>query len=116
MIFLFWLVGLLFVGLAIPLMLRKVRRNYLYGLRVPETLESEDVWIEANARSGCGLFWLGVGTILVSSILYLVPWSDPGHYALVCAALLLVGVISCFLRGVGIAREVKDGLMGGESQ
>ena len=51
MIFFFWFLGLVFIALAIPLLRRKVGPNHLYGLRVKETLENEDVWYEANARN-----------------------------------------------------------------
>ena len=93
MILLFWLIGLIFVVLAIPLLRRKVGPNHLYGLRVDETLENESVWYEANARSAKDLIWVGVGTIVISSGLFLIPWRDPDHYVLVCCALLLVAVI-----------------------
>lgn len=58
-----WLIvgtGLLFVLIAIPLMLRKVPRNPLYGLRVPATWRSEWVWYEANAKSGRDLLIFGL--------------------------------------------------------
>ena len=121
MIFLFWLVGLLFVGLAIPLVRRKVRPNQLYGLRVPATLENEAVWYEANARSGRDLLWLGIGVIVASSVLYPIPWSEPGHYLVMCLSVVLVGVVGYCLRGFLIAKEVKaelgesGGIEGGES-
>ncbi len=38
--------------IAVPLALRKVRRNVLYGYRTRATLASDDVWYEANASFG----------------------------------------------------------------
>jgi uncharacterized membrane protein len=46
---------LLMVVLAIPLILRKVRRNVLYGFRTCATLADDFVWYEANAYFGRGL-------------------------------------------------------------
>jgi uncharacterized membrane protein len=40
---------------AIPLALRKVRPNVVYGYRTRATLSNEDVWYEANAHFGRGL-------------------------------------------------------------
>ncbi|MBW8883920.1 MAG: SdpI family protein [Planctomycetia bacterium] len=60
-------------ALAVPLMLRKVKPNALYGLRCPATFADEWVWYEANARSGRELFALGFCEL----ILALAPMIDP---------------------------------------
>src|SRR5438094_5150660 len=70
---LFALVAILLMGVAMPLMLRWVKPNYLYGLRVPATLSDESVWYEANARSARDLFALGFCELLFA----LVPMIDP---------------------------------------
>ncbi|MFA5323376.1 MAG: SdpI family protein [Smithella sp.] len=41
-----------FAIIAIPLILRKVPRNVIYGFRVKATLENDFVWYEANAYFG----------------------------------------------------------------
>lgn len=102
----FWLLGALLVGLALPLLRRKVGPNHLYGLRVGETLASEEVWYEANARSARDLVAVGVGTILGSTLLFALPWSNPDHCVLVCCLLLIAAVIWYCARGIRIAREV----------
>ena len=107
MVLVFWFVGLIFVGLAIPLIKRKVRPNALYGLRVAATLENEKVWYEANAHSGRDLLWLGIGTIIISSALFALPWRDQGSYALVCCVILVVGVVIYAIRGLRIAKAVS---------
>jgi uncharacterized membrane protein len=111
-ILLFWVLGMIFVGLAVPLIRRKVRPNALYGLRVAETLENEEVWFEANARSGRDLLWVGIGTIVVPSALYALPWRDDKHYALVCCGLLIIAVIVYAVRGLRTARAVKQEIAG----
>ncbi len=42
----------LFVLLSIPLALRKVRPNVVYGYRTRATLGDEQLWYEANAHFG----------------------------------------------------------------
>lgn len=91
MILRFWIVGILSIGLAISLVRGKVGPNSLYGPRVAESLEDDDVWLEANARSGRDLFRPGVGTIAIA--MFIIPWRNHGVYALVCFALLLIGVL-----------------------
>src|SRR5947207_1742144 len=87
-------VGLLLMGLSLPLMLRRVKPNYLYGLRVPATFADESVWYEANARSARDLFALGFCELLFS----LVPLIDPTMplviYALGNAVFMGAGAIA----------------------
>ena len=42
-------------AIALPLALRKVRRNFVYGFRTPATLSDDRIWYEANAHFGRGL-------------------------------------------------------------
>jgi uncharacterized membrane protein len=48
-------VDVLFAVLSIPLILRKVPRNAVYGYRTRSTLSDDTVWYEANAHFGRGL-------------------------------------------------------------
>jgi hypothetical protein len=41
-------VGLIFLGLFIPLVQHKVGRNALYGFRTPRTLASDEAWFAVN--------------------------------------------------------------------
>jgi len=54
----------LFVLLAIPLVLRKVPRNLIYGYRTARTLKSDEVWYPANAFFG----WCLIASSIVSAI------------------------------------------------
>jgi hypothetical protein len=61
---------LLMVVLAIPLILRKVPRNVIYGFRTCATLADDFVWYETNAHFGRGLLvasLLSAGAVLVLS-------------------------------------------------
>lgn len=44
--------GFLICGLGVPLLLRRVPPNRVYGLRTMSTLKCESLWYEANMRSG----------------------------------------------------------------
>ena len=112
MIFLFGIVGLLMIGLSIPLMRRRVGPNRLYGLRVAETLESEEVWYEANARSGRDLLWLGVAILLLAVGLDFIPWRSDAHYALTLSALVIAGTLlfaaRCWLTAKAVKRQLDE--------
>lgn len=88
----FVLSGLLFVGLAIPMIRRQVPPNALYGLRVPATFADEDVWYEANRRSGWDLLWLGAALTILALLLPLLG-VDQLTYAGVWGAAAVGGVL-----------------------
>ncbi|HON59987.1 MAG TPA: SdpI family protein [Smithella sp.] len=60
----------LFVVLAVPLILKKVPRNCLYGFRVRATMENDFVWYEANAYFGRGFLIASIVSAFVVTGLY----------------------------------------------
>jgi uncharacterized membrane protein len=71
--------GVLFMGISIPLMQRRIKPNPWYGFRTPKTLSSPEIWYPANAYSGQMMFLAGMLTVLA---------------ALVIAPLGLIGAVS----------------------
>ena len=59
--------------IALPLALRKVPRNRLYGVRTRRTLADDRVWYETNAYGGRCLIVASAVTILIVVILGFVP-------------------------------------------
>ena len=90
---LFSAVGLLFIGLAVPLIRRRVKPNQLYGIRVNATFADEWVWYEANARSGRDLAILGALQLVIAVSLSLLPTKEL-NYVLINAAFLVAGTIT----------------------
>lgn len=89
---LFALVGVLFVGLSIPLIQKRVPPNRWYGFRTAKTLSDPEIWYEINRISGTDLFVAGT-LITFSSLAMMVlaqGW-QPRHVAI---TLLLVMVFS----------------------
>lgn len=73
----FGLIGLLFIGISIPLMQGRVPPNRFYGFRTRKTLSDPKIWYEVNRISGNDLF-LGGAVITISSIIMLLigqQWS-----------------------------------------
>ena len=62
-------VGVLLVLIAIPMLLRRVPPNALYGLRVPATYADEWVWYEANALAGRDMVVFGVFLTVLALVL-----------------------------------------------
>jgi uncharacterized membrane protein len=65
----FLFVGLLEIGLSIPLIMEKVPPNYLYGFRTKKTLSNKEIWYKANKYAGKDLLVIGlilsVGTLIL---------------------------------------------------
>ncbi|HOH28696.1 MAG TPA: SdpI family protein [Candidatus Hydrogenedentes bacterium] len=45
-------VGLLFIAISLPLVLRMIPMNGLYGFRIPKAFISEELWYDINAYGG----------------------------------------------------------------
>src|SRR4051812_25154315 len=97
---LFIAVGLVFVGVSIPLIRRRVKPNRTFGLRVAATFADEWVWYEANARTGRDLLFNGLCQIV--SALLLLPVPDV-TYALINAGLILASTLWIVVVGVSRA-------------
>jgi len=96
---LFVAIGLLFVGLAIPLIRRRVKPTKTYGLRVPATFADACVWYEANAGTGRDLLYGGLCQLASALLLLPVPTIA---YALINFGLILASTL--WMVGVGMSR------------
>lgn len=63
-------IGLIEIGLSIPLILHKVPPNGFYGFRVAKTLSNEDTWYKANEFSGKLMLVSGVMALILAGILW----------------------------------------------
>ncbi len=98
-------VTLIFVLVAIPLVLRKVPRNVLYGFRTPTTLKNDKIWYEANAYFGRGLIAASIVSIPAILILYFFVRSEPDLFlALSLAVLFIPSVIATIFTFVYIRK------------
>ncbi len=65
--------GLLSVVLAIPLARGKVRRNALYGVRFPESFQSDEAWFAINRFGGRRLIVWSIPIVLIGIVSFFLP-------------------------------------------
>ena len=97
--------GLLIAGLGVPLWRRMVPPNHIYGLRVPATLSSPEVWYEANSRSGLYSVLAGTLIVVVAGTVFAFGLSET-QSAWINVASLLVAVLFVCMRSVRLASAI----------
>lgn len=63
--------GVLLMGLAIPLVLGKVPPNRIYGFRTPKTLSDPSIWYAANRFAGKATIAFSAVMMLLAALLLL---------------------------------------------
>jgi uncharacterized membrane protein len=108
----FTISGLVLAGLSVPLILRKIPPNGLYGFRTPATVENPQIWYKVNVYAGRRLLVVGLGSAVGAIILYYTVNSSIDAYALSCLgiflALFLWAIITSFL----YLRSIQRGSQG----
>ena len=88
----FVILGLVLIVLSLPLILRRVPPNPLYGLRVSATFKDEQVWYDANAASGRDMLVLGIAVELLGVVLSVLGVRDFA-YAIAWTATVALGLV-----------------------
>ncbi len=103
----YFVVGVIFITISIPLIKRKVKINNWYGVRLPQTMKNEKIWYEVNEKSGRHLFIFGVVICILSVILFL---GEPFAYnvtAGVMTAIILIGTIILVFKAISITNKLS---------
>jgi uncharacterized membrane protein len=66
------LLALITIAISIPLVLRKVPPNVIYGVRTRKTLSDPRIWYEANYRGGMALIVAGIVALVCWAVLMMV--------------------------------------------
>jgi hypothetical protein len=87
--------GLLMVGLAVPMIRGWVKPNLWYGFRTAKTLSNEEIWYKANAYSGQWMLVIGLILAAASVVLYLIPSIrvDLVTYNIIILIVTMVGLV-----------------------
>ena len=94
---------------SIPLMLKLVPPNGVYGFRTRQTLENPELWFRANRFAGCALFIAAAvsAAILLSRPEYASGRSLVAMAVLVVPLVIAVGASFAYIRRAG--GQSKDG-------
>ncbi|HEV7299779.1 MAG TPA: SdpI family protein [Tepidisphaeraceae bacterium] len=66
-------VGLLCIALAIPLVRGHVGRNAFYGVRFPQSFQSDDAWVAINRFGGKRLVVWSIPLMLIGLVAFFLP-------------------------------------------
>jgi uncharacterized membrane protein len=107
-------IGILLIVLSLPLMLRWIPPNHVYGLRSPATLRDTSVWYDANALSGRHLLTLG---LLMVALEFVLPASIRLWTLRVIGVVGFSGIMIADWRTANRwARERKGGYIDGDAR
>ena len=88
--------AILFIGLGLPLVHRKIRRNHFYGVRVSKyAMKYDDIWYEVNEVGGKHFVIMGLSMLLISvfSMIYHDNDNLEGYFMLISILIAIVGSI-----------------------
>jgi hypothetical protein len=109
--------GVLLIALGIPLWLRRVPRNVLYGVRFASALSDDRIWYEINARCGRDLVAIGAGylALLSATMLFARSWIMPLRLLGPTVVLVVALIVDTILLSRAAARLVAARDMVGHS-
>jgi hypothetical protein len=106
LVLLFLFIGLLMIGLAIPLIRAKVPPNTWYGFRIRLTLDDPEIWYPANRRGGWLLLAVGGVTIAASLLLPVIPGLSGEAYGLWVSTIMVASILLCLVFSVRYAQDL----------
>ena len=97
----------IFVIIAIPLILRKVPRNVIYGFRIKATLQNDFVWYETNAYFGRLLLISSFVSALLIVFLYFSDIVSVQNFINASIAVLVVPSMIAMLMTLRYIKSIK---------
>lgn len=89
----FFITGLFFSALSIPLIRKKVKMNAWYGIRTGETLRDEEIWYKVNSIMGKYLLVFGLIISALSVYFVFFPLNEEYEMVYSLLGLLMIGTI-----------------------
>ena len=90
--------GIVILALAIPLILRRVPPNGIYGIRTRAAFASESDWYRINSVGGRYLAVSSLVILIVGAVGFFLPLSMFGAYSITAAIVTLLAVFVPCLR------------------
>ena len=98
------IVGFVILVLSLPLILRKVPMNALYGARIPASFASEENWYAINAYAGRQLAKGSVAVILTGLVGVFIPWHRQDSYTFWAIGIVLASVLIPAFQMIGLGK------------
>jgi len=99
----------LFVVIAIPLVLRIVPRNVIYGFRTRTTLSDDAIWFEANAHFGRRLLVASLCGALAAYLIYRFQPFSPQTFLPISVVVLIAPTLLAALSTARYIRSISNG-------
>ena len=104
---LFAAVGVLYIGLGIPLLLGHVRPNDWYGSRTLKTRSNDQIWYAVNRVTGRAMIVTGIAVIAAAVVVFLIRGLiTPNFAAAFPLVVLLLGVALMVINSVRAERRM----------
>ena len=91
-------IGIVFIGLGIPLVRGRVRRNVVYGYRTRRTMSDDRIWYPVNMMLGLWLIWAGALAAVIGVLLLLLRNSDDA--ARLVLGIGIIALLLCLAMGI----------------
>lgn len=93
-------VALITIAVSIPLALRKVPPNVVYGVRTRKTLSDPRIWYEANYRGGMALILSGIVGLACWAVLMMLLDRSTAAVAgiFACIGAMVVATVVCLVQ------------------
>jgi uncharacterized membrane protein len=98
--FIFAVVGLLFIGIGIPLILERVPPNRYYGFRTAKTLSDRRVWYAADRICETDVLLAGIIITIASVVmLFFGYWLKPEQVVFTLLAVMVLSLTGALIHG-----------------
>jgi uncharacterized membrane protein len=100
-------VGVVFIGLGIPLFQKRVPPNPWYGCRTTKSLADEKIWYMVNRTTGKDMILAGI-LIIISSLAVFMFASKmrPNYAAVVLLSVLILSTAGMVVNSVRVLRRM----------
>jgi hypothetical protein len=98
-------VSLVSIVIGIPLALRKIPRNAIYGFRTRTTMNSDELWFSANAHFGRGIIIASIGSSMAATGTYLLRPLPPEF---IVPASVLIMVLPSLIATLATLRHLRN--------
>ena len=99
----------LLILIAIPLALRMVPRNVIYGFRTRATLSDDAIWFEANAHFGRRLLVASLCGVLAAYLIYRLEAFSPQTFLPMSVLILVAPTLLAVLSTARFIRSITRG-------